>query len=73
MSDNDIFNRPGIVIVSHADYDGWAKGIPVKYVGPFPNWDAYRGWVKQEYGLGSGWHFKWQVLESPGDHIIEEE
>jgi hypothetical protein len=68
-----LYNTSGIVVITRADYDGWPQGMPVKYVGPFPNWDAYQHWKKQEYGHGSGWHFAWHVLKPPEGLIIEEE
>jgi len=70
---DELFNVPGVVAVSRADYDGWPQGSPIKFVGPFQNWDEYQAWVKKEYGLGSGWHFAWHVLESPEGFVIKEE
>lgn len=70
---DDIFNRPGIVIVCRADFDGWPQGMPVKYVGPFPDWEAYQAWRQREYGHGTGWHLSWHVLEAPEGVVIEEE
>lgn len=73
MNNEELFNRPGIVIITRADYDGWPQGMPVKYVGPFPDWETYQAWKQQVYGMGSGWHFAWQTLETPEGVVIEEE
>lgn len=67
------FDAPGIVIVTQADFDGWPQGMPLKYVGPFPNWEAYQEWRQREYGMGSGLHFAWHTLETPEGIVINEE
>jgi len=69
----ELFERPGILVVSRADYDGWPQGSPEKYVGPFKNWDEAQAWRTKEYGHSSGWHTSWQVLTPPEGHVIEEE
>ena len=68
------FSKPGIMIITKADYDGWPQGMPQRYVGPFTNYDEGQQWAKQEYGpFHSGWHLSWQNLEEPGPFLIKEE
>lgn len=64
--------KPGIVEVRRADYDGWPVGMALAYVGPFDNWEAYRDWAKEKnppYGDFSGYHTSWHELVEPAEYV----
>lgn len=67
--DIDWMNKPGIVVISRADYDGWPIGMPFAHVGPFANYAAYREWAEQRRTVFDRNHYSWQSITTPEDYV----
>lgn len=60
---SDIFQGPGLAIISRADNDGWPIGDPESYVGPFDTYEDYQKWASET----PQWckHVHWRQLTLP--------
>lgn len=60
VNDN-YFEKPGVVAVRRADWDGWPIGIILYYVGPI----GYEDYLHAE--KRSDRHYSWEPLVAPED------